>query len=304
MQLSSRTSGLLFGLGAYLTWGLSPVYFKALQAASAPEIVAHRVVWSVLFLSLLLAARGRLRALLRSRPSWGRAGLYAATTSLIAGNWLLFIWAVNSGHLIEASLGYFINPLVNVLLGLIFLKEALNRWQAVAVLTAAAGVLYQVVGLGKLPVISLVLAVSFGIYGLLRKKGRVDPIAGLLIETALIAPLAGLYLGALSARGGLAFGTDAQLSILLAASGAITALPLIWFQLGANRLRLSTIGLLQYLSPSLQLLLAVGLYGEGFTHFHAVTFGLIWISLGIYTADAIRQQRRSGIAQAAAPARA
>ncbi|MDQ3262688.1 MAG: EamA family transporter RarD [Myxococcota bacterium] len=288
-----RQGGLLYSLLAFVVWGLSPIYFKALKEVSPVEIAAHRVVWAIGFLVLLLAWMGRLKPVLAARPNLRRLGLYLLTTLLIGGNWLLYIWAVNTGHLLEASLGYFINPLVNVLLGVVFLRETLNRRQLIAVLLAATGVLYQVVGYGELPVISLVLATSFGVYGLLRKKAKVDPIAGLLFETSLLTPAALIYLGVLGASGGGAFITGGwKPSLLLALAGAITALPLIWFQLGANRMKLSTLGLVQYLSPTLQFLLAVLLYGEHFTFAHAVTFAFIWASLALYTADALAQGKR------------
>jgi chloramphenicol-sensitive protein RarD len=300
----SSAGGLLHAVLAFTVWGLTAIYFKALAHVRPLELAAHRVVWAAGFLVVLLALMGRLRPLLSARPTFRRGGLYLFTAPLISGNWLLYIWAVNNGRLLEASLGYFINPLVNVLLGLVFLRETLNRRQQLSILLAAVGVLYQVLRHGELPVISLALATSFGVYGLVRKKGRVDPISGLLVETLLLAPVALLYLGILAANGTGAFiTTGPSTTVLLSLAGAITALPLIWFQLGANRLKLSTIGVLQYLAPSCQLLLAIFLYGERFTTAHGVTFAFIWASLALYTFDALDQQRRTGIARAAAAAR-
>jgi len=288
--------GLLYALGAYLVWGLSPVYFKSVSAASPPEILSWRVVGSVAFLGGLVLLSGR------ATEAWGtlrdprRLATFVATTLLISSNWILYIWSVNSGHILEASLGYYVNPLVNVLLGVVFLGEALNQRQALAVGLAAAGVLYLVVAIGHLPWISLTLAGTFGLYGLLRKKARIDAVLGLLVETSLLAPLAAGFLAWLAARGQGRFGTSWSLSALLLAAGVITAVPLIWFTLGIHRLRLSTMGFLQYLGPTLQFLLAVAVYGEPFTKAQAVTFAFVWASLAIYSWDAIVQARRGAAA--------
>jgi chloramphenicol-sensitive protein RarD len=287
-----KTAGLLYALGAYLVWGLSPIYFKAVSAASPPEILSWRVVGSVAFLGGLVALSGRSREVRSSLADPRRLAIFVATTLLISSNWIVYIWSVNSGHILEASLGYYVNPLVNVLLGVVFLREALNGRQIAAVALAAAGVLYLVAAVGRLPWISLWLATTFGLYGLLRKKARIDAVLGLLVETSLLAPVAVLHLGWLAARGEGRFGASWSLSALLLAAGVITAVPLIWFTLGVHRLRLSTMGFLQYLGPSLQLALAVWVYGEPFTRAQAVTFAFVWASLAVYSWDAIVQARR------------
>jgi chloramphenicol-sensitive protein RarD len=272
-------------------WGLSPVYFKALSSVPPLEILSHRVAWSVVLLAAAVAMSGAFGELRRSLAS-GRALItLGATTVLISGNWLLYIWAVNSGHLLEASLGYFVNPLVNVLLGVVFLRETLSRPQAVAVTLAGAGVLWLLLGYGRFPWISLTLATSFGLYGLLRKSAGVGAVTGLLAETALLAPAALAYLGARAATGAGAFGAGWSISLLLAAAGAITSVPLVWFALAVRRLKLSTMGFLQYVAPSLQFALAVWLYREPFTRTHLVTFGLIWTSLALYSWDALWRLR-------------
>jgi chloramphenicol-sensitive protein RarD len=263
----------------------------------AVEVLAHRVVWSLVLLAALLAARGGPGAF-RAPFRREKLPLLAVTTALISTNWLVYIWAVQVGRVLEASLGYFVNPLVNVLLGVAFLGESLSRRQRLAVALAGLGVAVLVVRAGTFPWISLVLAVSFGLYGLLRKRAGVDAVGGLLAETALLAPLALALLGARAAAGEGAFGTEARLTLLLAAAGVITALPLVWFTLAVHRLRLSTMGLVQYVAPSSQFLLAVLLYREPFGRAHAAAFACIWASLAIYSWDALALARRAALTPA------
>jgi chloramphenicol-sensitive protein RarD len=295
-RAAERARGLGAAVAAYLAWGLLPLYFKALQGVPAVEILAHRVVWSVLLLAGLLAWRRDLAAL-RAPFRGGRLPLVAATTALIAGNWLLYIWAVQAGRVLEASLGYFVNPLVNVLLGVLFLGERLNPRQRLAVSVAGVGVLVLVVRSGHVPWIALALATSFGLYGLLRKRAAIPPVGGLFAETALLAPAALLLLGARAAAGDGAFGTSPGRTLLLLAAGPVTALPLVWFTVGVHRLRLSTMGLVQYLAPTGQFLLAVALYREPFGAAHAAAFGCIWGSLAIYSWDALSTARAAASAR-------
>jgi chloramphenicol-sensitive protein RarD len=283
-----RARGVAYAVSTYLAWGLLPLYFKALRPVPAVEVLAHRVVWSLLLLSAVLASRSGVRGF---AAPFRRLPLLAATTALIATNWLVYIWAVQSGRVLEASLGYFVNPLVNVLLGVVFLGEALSARQRGAVALAGAGVLVLVLRAGAFPWIALVLAASFGLYGLLRKRAAIDPVGGLLAETALLAPPAIAYLAFRAASGAGAFGTAPGTSFLLAAAGPITALPLVGFGLAVHRLRLSTMGLVQYLAPTGQFLLAVLLYREPFGPAHAVAFALIWTSLGLYSWDAVARSR-------------
>jgi chloramphenicol-sensitive protein RarD len=287
-----RSRGLVAALATYLTWGaLFPIYFKTLSAVPPLEILAHRIVWSTTFLALLVTAQRRWGDLvtgLRAR----RIAIYAATGLLISGNWLTFIWAVTSGRVLEASLGYFINPLVTVLLGAVFLGERISRRQSLAVALAAAGVLTLVARQGSFPLVALALAGTFSTYSLLRKKFRIDAVVGLLVETALVAPIAVLYLAYLAARGHASFGSaGTPTSALLVTAGVITAIPLIWFAVAVRSLRLSTMGLLQYVGPTCQLLLAVAVYREHFTRAHVVAFTCIWVSLALYTFDALRSRR-------------
>jgi len=286
-QAEERARGFTAAVAAYLAWGFLPIYFKALHGVPPLEILAHRIAWSVLLLGGILWWRGRLGLLAQARrvPWW-----LLASTLLIAVNWLTYIWAVTSGHLLEASLGYYVNPLVNVLLGVAFLGERLSRRQAAAVGLAAAGVAVLVVRAGTLPWVALTLAVTFAFYGLARKKAGLDAMAGLLAETALLAPAAVGLLALRAADGSGAFGQAAGQSALLVAAGAVTALPLVWFAMGVQRLPLSAMGLIQYLSPTCQFLLAVALYGEPFTGAHAAAFALIWLALGLSTWDLVRRR--------------
>lgn len=286
-------TGLAAATGAFLLWGLvAPVYFKLLAGIGPLEIVANRVLWTVLLVgAFVLAARGPA-AVVRAVGTWRRLGILAVTTVLVSCNWLVFIYATISGQMLQSSLGYYINPLVNVLLGVVFLHERLSRQQTVAVAVAAAGVLSLVLWYGVVPWIALALAVSFGVYALVRKTAAIEPITGLLVETGLLIPLAAGYLLWLGPQGTLA-GGDIGTMVLLMLSGPVTAVPLVLFMVGAARLKLSTIGLLQYIGPTGQLVLGVLVYGEHFTPAHAVAFGCIWVALALYSHDALATHRAS-----------
>ncbi len=296
METSPTRTGVLAATAAYLTWGLAPVYWKLLQTVPAVELLAHRIVWSFVLVVGWLWISRRLPDL---RAAWAHPGTRArllASTALIGVNWGLFIWAVNSGHILQASLGYYINPLVSVVLGLVVLGERLSRGQGLAVGLAAVGVAVLAISVGSLPWVSLALAGSFGLYGLLRKTVRADAVLGLAFETSLLAPFALALLVAAGLDGRGAFGrVSAMTDGLLAFTGVLTAVPLLLFTAGARRLPLNLLGLLQYLAPTCHFALAVAVYHEPFSTAHAVTFGLIWIALALYTADArrrIRRQRR------------
>lgn len=283
-------TGVGYGLAAYFWWGLAPLYFKTVGHVPPPEILAHRILWSCVLLALILWRRGEWRTLGVVARDRRLLGTLAVSTVLIAVNWFVFIWAIANGRLLQASLGYFINPLVNVLLGVLILKERLRRPQAVALLLAAGGVVLMSLRVGGVPAVSLILASSFAVYGLLRKQTPVGGVVGLAVETGLLFPLALLYLFWLGDQGRLVFSRlDLRTDLLLAASGVVTALPLVWFANAARRLRLSTIGILQYLAPSLQFLLAVLVFGEPFAVGELASFGLIWAALAVYTVDAIRR---------------
>ncbi len=288
-----RLLGVLAALAAFGFWGVIPVYFKALGHVSALELLAQRTFWSVILL-LALIAIGRRWSALRGALAEPRAWLLlAASTSLLTLNWLVFIWAIGEGRVLETSLGYYINPLVNVLLGVLVLRERLNPWQGLAVALAAIGVLNLTFQLGNFPWVSLTLAVSFGIYGLIRKTIRLNSLEGLFVETALVAPLALAYLVYLAATGTSALGAyDLTTDVLLLLSGAVTALPLMAFASAVRRLDYSTVGFFQYIAPSGHFLLAVFVYDEAFTGAHLVTFVLIWTALAIFTTQSLRTLRR------------
>ncbi len=285
--------GFALGVAAYGLWGVLPVYFKALRSVDAGDIVAHRIVWSVPVLAALLSvsgAWGEVREALRNRRV---VLLLTVTALLIAGNWLLYVYAVNSGHILAGSLGYYLNPLANVLLGRIVLKERLSWLQWAAVALAAAGISALAVGaLGQLW-ISLILCVSFATYGLLRKIAPVDAVAGLAIETAILFPFAAGWLIWGLAAGTPIFGTSQLHVVLIAFAGIVTATPLLLFTAAAKRLRYSTLGMLQFLAPTLQFLLAVSIYGEPFTTAHAIAFGAIWGALALYVLAIVRHARAS-----------
>lgn len=291
-----RRIGVAYGLAAYLWWGFVAVYFKAVAHVPAMEVLAHRVVWSVVLLIVLLRWRGRLREATRVVRDRVVVATLFGTTALIGVNWFTFIWAVSNNRLLEAGLGYFTNPLVNVLLGFVFLRERLRPWQAVSVLLAAIGVGFRTYYIGSLPVVALVLAFSFGFYGLLRKTARVEAMIGLTVETTLLLPLAIVYLVYLAGTDTIFFGVDSwSTTVLLALGGVVTSVPLLWFTNAARRLRLATIGFMQYLAPTFQCLLAVVAFGEPFQQSQWITFGFIWTALAIYSVDAVRATRQLAV---------
>jgi chloramphenicol-sensitive protein RarD len=286
---------VLFALGAFGFWGLVPIYFKAVQHVAPLNILCHRVVWSVPFTAGLILVGGQGRSLREALHVSGVLRTLFLSATLVALNWFVFIYAITTNRVIHASLGYFINPLVNVLLGMVFLRERLGRWQTLAVLLAATGTLNLTIRQGELPWISLALAFSFGFYGLLRKTVRIESLNGLFVETSLLFPFAFAYLVFAAWKGVGAFGVvNWQTTLLLALAGAVTSVPLVWFTSAARKLRYSTVGLLQYLAPSLQFALAVFLYKEPFTVAHQVTFGFIWAGLAIFMADSLHKERRYG----------
>ena len=293
-------AGLLFGLTAYLIWGVMPLYFKLLAEVGPAEIVAHRILWSLVFLGVLVALWRRWAAIRAAAATGTVLVTLIVTALLIAVNWLVYIYAVVSGHVLEGSLGYYLNPLVNVLFGVVLLKERLSRAQAFACLLAGAGVAVLAAGAGQGLWISLTLAISFASYGFLRKIVSVDALEGLWVETAILAPVALVYLIWLQATGTGQFGrlgTDVDAYLVL--GGAVTATPLLLFTAAARRLPYSTLGFLQYIAPSLQFLLAVAAFGEHFSRAHAICFGAIWTALVIFAVEGIRLGRASAREKAA-----
>ena len=291
---SQRRTGLLLGLGAYLIWGVMPLYFKALAHVPATEIVAHRILWSLIFLGALATLWRRWPAIRAALGSGRVVATLIATSMLIAVNWLTYIYAVVSGHVLEGSLGYYLNPLVNVLLGVVLLKERLTPAQVGAAILAGAGVAVLAAGAGSGLWISLTLAASFGLYGFLRKVAPVDSLEGLSIETAILAPIALGWVFWLQRQGSGHFASlGLSTDMLLALGGAVTAIPLLLFTAAARRLPYSTLGFLQYIAPSLQFLLAVLAFGEPLTTAHIVCFGAIWAALAIFTLDSLRSATKA-----------
>jgi chloramphenicol-sensitive protein RarD len=287
-------AGVVYAGSAFLIWGLSPIYWKAMQSVPALEIVTHRVVWSFLFLLVLTLAQRRWGEFKEVLQTPRTLLILALTTFLVSCNWLLYIWAVNAGFMLQASLGYYINPLVNVLLGMVFLKERLRRPQTLAVLLACAAVVYRTVSYGELPWIALTLGFTFGFYGLIRKVAPVSSLVGLTVETLLLTAPGVIYLVMLEFQAASAlFHASRSLDMLLIGTGVFTAVPLLFFNLGARRINLSTVGLMQYIAPSGMFLLAVLVYGEPFTAAQVWTFVLIWTALAIYSIDSVRTYRRA-----------
>jgi len=287
-------TGVIYAASAYIIWGIIPIYWKQITEADAGEIVAHRIVWTLAFTLLLLKFRGRIGSLFVALRDPRALIALVVSSILIALNWGIFIWAVMSGRIIETSLGYYINPLVSFLLGVLVLKEKLSGPQKAAIGLAALGVANQTWALGFLPWVSLVLAASFGVYGLIRKTIHVESIEGLTVETIVLMPLSVLYLAYLFSSQTLSFGSHGSLNdFLLILAGPLTAVPLLLFAAGARRIPLFMIGFLQYLAPTLSLSIAVFVYGESFTQAHAVTFALIWCALAVVSWDALRRERYS-----------
>jgi chloramphenicol-sensitive protein RarD len=302
--VDERRTGMAAGLGAYGLWGLFPLYFPLLEPAGGVEIVAHRVVWSLLFISLLLTARrgwGQVRAALADRRT---LLVLSAAAVFIAGNWLMFVYGVNSGHVVETSLGYFINPLVSVLLGVLVFRERLRRLQWVAVGIAAVAVAVLTADYGRPPWIALVLAGTFGLYGLMKKLVRVEAAPGLFLETAVVFVPALAALGLLEGRGDAAFGhAGAGNVLLLVSSGVATAVPLLLFAAATRRVPLSTVGLLQYVTPLMQLALGVFVFDEPMPAARLAGFAIVWLALAVFTVDSLRAARGNRRAAAAgAPA--
>lgn len=286
--------GFAFGVGSYTLWGVLPLYIHLLKDVPALQVLAHRVLWSLGLLLLLILVLRRGPTILAAAR--GRTLLLLVGSALMIGiNWIVYIWAVQNGHVLEASLGYFINPLVNVALGFAFLGERLRRVQGVAIAVAAAGVLVLALSGGGALWLSLLLALSFGFYGLLRKVAAIDALGGLTVETLLLAPFSIALLFHASQSGTNAFGQSTHLDLLLALAGVVTALPLLLFAAAARRLPLATLGLLQYIAPSLQFAEAVLLFGEPVRSVHVVTFALIWAGCALYAFDSVRAARSPAV---------
>lgn len=290
---SRARAGVFFAIAAYSMWGFAPMYFKLLDAMPATEILVHRIVWSAVVLVVLIALRrqwSKIKVALTSRKVM--LTLLAAGI-LLGANWLLFIWAVNNDQLLEASLGYYINPLFNILFGRLFLAERLRAMQKVAVLLAVIGVVVAVFGLGYLPWIALVLAISFSLYGLLRKTVAVDSMPGLFIETAMMLPLAAVYWVFFASESSNMLTNTTYLNSLLLFAGVVTTAPLLCFTAAARRIQYSTLGFFQYIGPSIMFILAVFYYQEPLSNARIITFGFVWSALALFCWDSLRFYQRS-----------
>ena len=284
--------GFWYGLGAYAIWGLFPIYWTLIEFVPADQIIAHRIVWS--FLLLVLVRRLPIARRERINLTRGVIGLYAAAAVLIAVNWFLYVWAVTHHFIVETSLGYFITPLVNVLLGVVFLRERLRTVQWVAIALAAAGVGYLAIAYGDVPWIAMGLAVSFGTYGLVKKKAPLGSVAGLTLETGLLFVPALVFLSVVEMRGTGAFlRLDPATMALVAAAGPITTLPLVLFAAAVQRIPLSAIGILQFIAPTIQFLLGTLVYHEPFSHQQLVGFAFVWSAVIVFAAEGILTRAQS-----------
>ncbi len=293
-QQQPQTLAITLALGSYVLWGVLPVYWKLLAHLPAPQIFCHRIIWSAVFGFILLLISRRLNEI---RDIFSRPALVARLTVsglLVGGNWLIYIWAVNAGHLIEASLGYFTMPLLSVLLGIVIFRDRPRLLQVIGILCAVAGVAVQIVSHGRLPLIALGLAFTFSLYGVVRKSTRIEAIPGFLVETTLLAPLALLYLIVSAQEGPDAFfSSGPDVKLLLMGAGVVTALPMLGFGFAARRLSLVTLGLLQYIAPSLTFCIGAFVYKEPLDLSMLITFGCIWFALSLYTFEGWRAARRA-----------
>jgi chloramphenicol-sensitive protein RarD len=289
---SRSRCGIFFAIAAYGSWGFFPLYFKTLTGVAPLEVLAHRAIWSFVMLAVLVAALGRWGELRRELRCPKLLLMLTISSLLIGANWLVFVYAVVTNQVLQSSIGYFVNPLVNVLLGVVFLRERLLPWQMVSIGLAAVGVLILVVVAGQTPWIALTLAVTFALYGLMRKIMPVDGMVSLTVETLILTPLALAYVGYCGATGELT-GKGGSLLGLLMLSGPLTTVPLLFFGAAARRLRLSTMGILQYLTPSLQFLSALVIFREPFSTTQLVSFACVWTAIAVYTADSFRAARQA-----------
>lgn len=295
-SLSGRNgarSGLKAAIAAYTAWGLLPVFWKLLGAVPAPGILAHRIIWSLVVVAAIMILRGNRKELMAGFRNVRIAALLFCSSLFIAANWLLYIWAVNAGMVLETSLGYFINPLVTVFFGFVFFRERMDRTRWFAIVIASVGVLYQVIQYGNVPWVALGLALTFAFYALIRKKVVIDSLPGLFAETFFLVVPALLFLqfAGVKYSGTFMAGNIGQ-DLLLVSAGVVTALPMVWFAYGARRLKLSTIGFLQFISPTLQFILGVLVFCEPLDATKVVTFVFIWIALGLFTWGGLAVSRR------------
>ncbi len=285
--------GIWYAVGAYVCWGLFPVYWKLLQHVPAVQLIGHRIIWSCVILSCAITFSRQWGAFRNKALRWSALPIYLGAALLLSVNWLVYVWAVNAGFIVETSLGYFINPLISVVMGVLFLREHLRRWQWVAVALAAAGVVYLTYTYGSLPWIALTLAFTFAAYGLAKKMAPLGALYGLTLETGLLALPALIYLFYADRVGTGAFLRGNTLSdLLMVGAGAVTTVPLLMFASAARRIPLSLVGIIQYMAPTLQFLIGIIVYGESFTRSRAIGFGVVWAALAIFWVEGLLAVRR------------
>lgn len=295
MQDKSVKSGVLLAIAAYSMWGFAPMYFKLLLALPAAEILMHRIIWSTLILIVLVLVTRQIPKVITALKNNAVLRILLLSGLLLGANWLLFIWAINNDHLLDASLGYYINPLLNIFLGRVFLGERLRRLQKIAVGMAVFGVAVLVISFGQVPWIALVLASSFGVYGLLRKQVAVDSLPGLLIETTMMLPFALIYWWWFASDASNLLANSAGMNWILFCAGIVTTAPLLCFTAAARRLMYSTLGFFQYIGPSIMFLLAVFLYGEPLVGARIITFICVWLALALFSFDSYRSYQSNKI---------
>jgi chloramphenicol-sensitive protein RarD len=294
---TNQKSGMFYAFFAYFMWGLFPLYWKPIEQVPALEILAHRIFWSFIFMVILLfflRKMGDLKNSIKEGIRHPRTPLLLLLASvLVSANWFIYIWAVNHDHVIESSMGYYINPLVSILLGIIFLKEKLNRWQLAAFMLAACGVFIQTFSFGRVPWIAIGLALTFGFYGLVKKKVVIDVFLGLTYETFFIMPVALIYLSMVQVKGTASFATVSPVTTwLLIGTGIVTAAPLICFAQGAKRISLTLIGFFQYLTPTMTLIMGIVLFKEPFTHVQLISFSFIWLALLVFSFSGLMPKKK------------
>jgi chloramphenicol-sensitive protein RarD len=278
-----QNKGILYAAGAYITWGLFPIYWKWLKHVPALELLSHRIIWSFVIMALFLLAVRQMGDFRKLALNWKVTRIYLIAAVLIGINWLTYVWAVNAGYIVETSLGYFINPLLSVSMGVLFLRERLRRWQLLPISLATIGVIYLTIAYGRLPWIALVLAFSFGLYGLVKKLAPLSSLYGLTFETGILFLPALIFLGVQEATGSASFlHTGSTTDLLLIGAGVVTTIPLLMFASAVQRIPLSMVGIMQYIAPTLQFLLGVLIYKEPFSATQAVGFGIVWLALIIF----------------------
>lgn len=286
--------GVLFAIAAYTMWGVAPIYFKLLQQVPALEILAHRIIWSFILVLLLIVGLRRWQRIKPVVTNKKQMLRLTIATFLLGGNWFLFIWAINNDHILDASLGYYINPLLNVAIGMVVFAERMRRMQLVSIALAVIGVLIQVISFGSVPWVALALACSFATYGAIRKRLPVDSMTGLWLETTILLPFMLIYVFFFANSGASDMTSNTwQLNLLLIAAGIVTTAPLLCFTAAAQRIRYATLGFFQYIGPSLMFILAVWVYGEPLAADKLVTFAIIWAALALYSLDTLFHQQRS-----------